>query len=446
MKSSMKSKFRFSQILTLLIGFSLISLLWLGSGSSYLSTPSSAVLHSLNNTEIVANQNNKNLAFQVDDDESVRKVKKNVNQKEQKKTICLNMIVKNENHVITRCLATVKPIIDYWVIVDTGSTDGTQDTIKEFMKEIPGELHERPWVNFAHNRNLALDLAKGKADYVLIIDADEMLEYSPDFKLPSLNKDSYTLTLIRGNIQYSLPSLCKLSSNWKWNGVLHESITSPLAKTTGHLKGIFRTTKSDGARSQDPEKFLKDAKVLEAALLEEPNNERYMFYLAQSYRDAKLYDKSIEAYKKRAAMGKWDQEVFYSLWQIARIQDWLDMEQEIVTTSYITAFTNRPSRVEPLNDLAKYYLKHEEFEKAYQIASIGKKIPQTTDQLFVEQAAYDYDMDLQYSVAAYWIGKYQECRDICHHLLAKSNLSSSVRSVVEANLDFANKKINESYD
>src|SRR2546428_69578 len=72
-----------------------------------------------------------------------------------KHKICLNMIVKNESHVITRCLGSVLPLIDYWVIVDTGSDDGTQKIIKDFMQEkgVSGELHERPWINFSHNRN-----------------------------------------------------------------------------------------------------------------------------------------------------------------------------------------------------------------------------------------------------------------------------------------------------
>ena len=54
--------------------------------------------------------------------------------------ICLNMIVKNEAHVIRRGLDTVKPFIHHWVIVDTGSTDGTQEIIREHLKDIPGEL------------------------------------------------------------------------------------------------------------------------------------------------------------------------------------------------------------------------------------------------------------------------------------------------------------------
>src|SRR5215467_7415772 len=107
--------------------------------------------------------------------------------------LCLNMIVRNEAPVIARCLASVRPIIDYWVIVDTGSTDGTQEAIRTLMADLPGELHERPWRNFAHNRNEALNLAQSHGEYVLWIDADDMLELEPQFKMPALQADSYML-------------------------------------------------------------------------------------------------------------------------------------------------------------------------------------------------------------------------------------------------------------
>src|ERR1700684_4676552 len=108
-------------------------------------------------------------------------------------TICLSMIVKNEAPVIRRCLDSVRPIIDHWVIVDTGSADGTQDIIREVLKDLPGELHERPWRDFAHNRSEALSLARPHGDYSLIIDADDALELPTAFQLAELTEDSYLL-------------------------------------------------------------------------------------------------------------------------------------------------------------------------------------------------------------------------------------------------------------
>jgi len=112
------------------------------------------------------------------------------------KTICLNMIVKDESKAILKLLGSVKSIIDYWVIFDTGSTDGTQEIIQEFLKDIPGELHERPWVNFAHNRNEALKVAQKKADYILILDADHLLHVQDSFDKNSLDLDFYLIQLM----------------------------------------------------------------------------------------------------------------------------------------------------------------------------------------------------------------------------------------------------------
>ena len=115
-------------------------------------------------------------------------------QRTDKKTICLNMIVKNEaaNHprYIREHYAHIP--LDYYVISDTGSDDNTADIIKQFFDEkgIQGEIHHDEWVNFAHNRNCALQHAQGKTDYVLIFDADDRFE--GNFVLPEeLTSDRY---------------------------------------------------------------------------------------------------------------------------------------------------------------------------------------------------------------------------------------------------------------
>ena len=96
------------------------------------------------------------------------------------------MIVKNEARVIERCLASVRPLIDSWVITDTGSTDGTQDLIREALDGVPGELREEPWVDFGHNRTRNIQHARGKADFLLTVDADHVLRQ--DAPLPRLDR------------------------------------------------------------------------------------------------------------------------------------------------------------------------------------------------------------------------------------------------------------------
>ena len=205
--------------------------------------------------------------------------------------ICLNMIVKNEASVIRRCLDSVRPIINRWVIVDTGSTDGTQDIIREHLRDLPGELHERPWRNFAHNRSEALELARGQCDYALIIDADDTLEIEPGTVLPHLTADSYMMEIRISTVAYRRPQLVRAARAWRYEGVLHEYLTCEGAGPPGLLTGMLDAQQSRMARAgriRGP--YQRDAAVLEDALRTETDPfliARYRFYLAQSYRDCR---------------------------------------------------------------------------------------------------------------------------------------------------------------
>lgn len=356
-----------------------------------------------------------------------------------KKTVCVNMIVKNETKVIRRCLASVKPIIDYWVIVDTGSSDGTQEMITDFMKDVPGELHESPWKNFAHNRNEALQLAKGKADYVLIIDADEVLRMDPEFKMPKLDKDLYYITTDKGGMRYERAQLINNALDWKWVGVLHEVLCCDQQKTSEILKHIANVPYPDGARSQDPRKYHKDAELLETAMLEDPKSTRNQFYLAQSYRDAGEHEKSLQNYEKRIAMGGWDQEVFWSMLQAARLEQSLKRAEDVIVNDYFKAFHFRPTRAEPLYSLANYYRMAGNYAQGFQIAKRALTIPISNDILFVEKYVYDYGLLLEYSVSAYYLGKYETSKKASEQILAKKDIPEDIRKLAQSNIDWANK-------
>ena len=96
-------------------------------------------------------------------------------------TISLIMICKDEAHCISRALESVKPLITHWTVCDTGSTDGTPDLVRRCMGDVPGELFERPWRGFSGSRNEAIELSRGKTDYVLELAADDVIEIAPGF-------------------------------------------------------------------------------------------------------------------------------------------------------------------------------------------------------------------------------------------------------------------------
>lgn len=360
-----------------------------------------------------------------------------------KQTICLNMIVKNEAPVITRCLESVLPIINSWVIVDTGSTDGTQQIIKDFLKDIPGELHERVWVDFSHNRNEALQLARHKADYILFMDADDALEYVPNFKMPILTDDCYVSSSIftdatTANIsEYYLPRIIKTSLDWRWEGVLHEHIVADNLKTISILPGIKYVYLSGGARSKDHSTFQKDIQILEKALEKEPENDRYVFYLARSYASAKDWKNSLKYYQKRVEMsGGIDQEVFLSLLEIGKMKERLNMDNQEVIKSYADAFRYRPGRLEPIYFLTRKMRQDNQPELAYGILKTAMQMPPTNDLLFIEKWIYDYGLLFEFSLSSCLAKKYPEALEACHKLLARDDLPEMYRKDTESNVKY----------
>jgi glycosyltransferase involved in cell wall biosynthesis len=340
-------------------------------------------------------------------------------------TICLAMIVKNEASVIRRCLDSVMPVIDHWVIVDTGSTDGTQQIIRDHLHQLPGTLYERPWRDFAHNRSEALALARTCADYTLIIDADDTLEQSPDFNFRALSADAYAFEIRDPPMLYHRTQLVRNRLNWFYRGVLHEFVMSNEANQTVTAPvGIRRN--HDGARRKEPSWFLRDIEVLERALQTEQDPylvARYSFYLAQSYRDARIPQKAIDCYLRRATLGQWEEEVFFSLYQAGKLMETLNYNDDEVLDVYRRAFSAVPSRIESLHAASRLCRIRQRYEEGFEFAKLGLNKPVPPYAMFVENWIYETGLLDEYAVNAYWIGRYRECREACLRLLSSGKLS-----------------------
>jgi tetratricopeptide (TPR) repeat protein len=352
-------------------------------------------------------------------------------------TICLNMIVRNEAKVIARCLASIRPFIDAWAIVDTGSTDDTQRIVRESLSDVPGELFERPWRDFGTNRSEALTLAQGRADYTLIIDADEVLEKTSGFRWPPLTLDAYQLRTELADLAYYRTQLVRSSLPWRYEGVLHEYLACEGEFTQGKLEGLVNRPHTDGARSADPQKYLKDAAVFEQALKTDRDNKRYVFYLAQSYRDAGLDEAALFHYRRRAALGGWDEEVWYAMYQSACLLDKLGRPEQEVVMAYLDAHQFRPQRAESLCSLARYLRLKKKYALAYVFARKAAETRMPSDTLFIHAGTYSWRARDEWSIAAYYVGEHDEAIRLTSALLDGPALPASERARVVANREFS---------
>jgi hypothetical protein len=349
-------------------------------------------------------------------------------------SICLNMIVKDEAPVIRRCLDSVRPYITHWVIVDTGSGDGTQGIIRSHLREIPGVLHERPWRDFGTNRSEAIALARGNAAYVLVMDADHVLRTPPGYRFTQLDADAYYVTHRYADLSYGLAVLLADRIAWRYEGVLHEYVTADVPHRIAALAGPWVDVQHDGARSRDPQTYLKDAAILEAALARQPGNARYAFYYAQSLKDAGLSERALEAFQRRATMGGWDEEAWHARYQVAQITERLGRSPADIERAYLEAFNARPSRAESLVQLARWHRGRQEWALALLFARAAAAIPRPPDQLFVEDAVYAWKADDELSIAAWHAGARDEGRRAVERLVSARRFPPSERERIEKNL------------
>lgn len=216
--------------------------------------------------------------------------------------ICMNAMVANEAPTIERMLNSVADYIDYWVIQDNGSVDGTQDIIRNFFEKrgIPGFLYETEWLYPGWNRDHTLQTclkADHGCDWILRMDADEQLVIDKSFNwklLADTSVQSWNITADPGNSLYF--------RTWMWNAKLpwffqhdkrHETIHLPEIGENFQRVSLPISFKqvitNDGQTWFKPMKFLTDA--LELELDKVPSNKilednYHLWYIAKSYNDA----------------------------------------------------------------------------------------------------------------------------------------------------------------
>jgi tetratricopeptide (TPR) repeat protein len=350
--------------------------------------------------------------------------------------ICLNAICKNESDKVLRFLNSVAPYLDCFAIVDTGSTDDTIQKIEGFFasKSIPGEVTKASFVNFEQARNAGLRAARASPypyEYIMLADFDmEFQVDSPTFR-DNLTAPAYNIIQKAGGTSYFNTRLLRRDQKGLYHGVTHEFLDAPGAE---QLLGVSFIDHADGANR--PNKFARDILLLLAGLKKEPKNERYQFYLAQSYRDAGRYKESAAAYKKRVTMGGWEEETWNAQLNYAHCLNALKDTDGFIRELQV-AYNMRPSRAETLYDLAKYYREHEMNAVSLLYSEAGIKVPPTKDVLFVTDHVYQTGLREEYSICAFYLPQHRaHGYSVCSNLAIDPRCTEWSRELARNNLFF----------
>lgn len=325
-------------------------------------------------------------------------------------TLCLNMIVKNESKIITRLLDSVSEIIDTYCICDTGSTDNTVELITQYFEEkkIFGKIVHEPFKNFSHNRNVALQNCLGMSDYIIFLDADMVLKIKKFNKSMLSYADSFSILQGTEEFLYYNMRIVKNNGSYSYYGVTHEYINTPSNNNNMNIEKdvLFIHDVGDGGAKSD--KYERDVSLLLKGIEDEPNSERYHFYLANTYFDSWKNDEAIEYYKKRIKLGGWVQEVWYSYFRIGHAYKRMGKIQDAIY-NWLEAYNFFPDRIENLYEIINHYRDIGKCKLALFFYNLAKSILNKNlnwhDYLFLQNDIYTYKLEYEYSIFSCYNGE-----------------------------------------
>lgn len=413
---------------------------------------------------------------------------------EPKINIVLNMIVKDEAHVIKETLQSVYDIFQLeenshvnfsgYAINDTGSSDGSQKVIRDFFTErnINGVIinHEfrsckcHPkrskryyFFHFGWNRTFAFDMCQNKintgevqkiknieytpdgetskceilCDYIWVIDADDLVHGSLIFP-KVMNKDMYGLVYNKGNT-YGRPQIFKCNKNlqWKYKDAIHEyAISKKKNNSKDTIKGdYFIESRRLGSRSIDPEKYLKDAKICEYLINEKPNkpHARRWYYGANSYYDFGDMDNALRMYKKRVTLEDYDEEVFNSYMRIADIYKTKSVEWDKIEEIYHKASTSCIRRKpEAMYEIAwQYAYVLNDNKIAYNYLKNISTTPYPEGGLFIRNDLYHWRIKDDLSIMCLRLGKFKEGFYLCSDIINSPHIDKQNLQRVTKNMN-----------
>ena len=362
--------------------------------------------------------------------------------------LALNFICKDESHVIEKMLNSAKDIIDLIVVNDTGSTDGTQQIIKDFGEKnnIPTYVFERPFDDFEKSRTWAMEKLKEVVKELewdpskvhgFWFDCDEQLVIDSKFDKNQFTKDLYMINTYIGAMKYTRNTFFKVSLPFRWYGPVHEFIVCDQQNiTSGLAENIHVNVEMTGASWQGDisQKYLSHSHKLEAYIAADRKDPRWIFYTAQSYHDsASMKDnkeeneerlrRSLKYYRERVSRTDgYPEEIYYAQYRIGAIMRILEQPWALTHQELLKAYAIDPLRGESIKVIIDYYLQMSDWHMAYLYTKFAKttfhnKNPYPTRLLFVDEATYVWKFAEAHAAACFYTNRLDEARSTYNEIV-----------------------------
>jgi tetratricopeptide (TPR) repeat protein len=346
--------------------------------------------------------------------------------------ISLMMIVKNETKTLPRLIESVLPLIKSWRIIDTGSTDGTQALIQELLGHLPGELIERPWVNFGHNRSELVAKFHPAANFGLLLDADQIVEFDEDIWSSNIeNADLYQLKVYEGELLYRMIYLVKARSGLMYVGATHEALDANSRMKRVLYDKISVHHVGDGGAKAD--KFERDERMLLEDIANRKATSRTHFYLAQTQATLQKNDAAISNYETCIRLSRWDEEKFVACLRAGRIL--FSTAPERALEFFEQGNQILPARIECAYEAARVLADLKQHERAVEILTQAISQSSLNHTLFIESWIYSWGAQMQLGVSQWWSGDKAAAKASFEKALQAEDLTDSGRERLQSNLD-----------
>src|SRR5947207_8988187 len=175
-------------------------------------------------------------------------------------TIALHTMTKNGRWKLPALFESCQNFVDKAVILDTGSTDGTQSWLRD-QKLIPAEVVEYPFKDFGRTRTIGMAHARGQADWILLLDDDMTLRCDKPIEEIKASLDPlakcYMLQMDQ-DVTYWTTRLVSGKDPWEYRGVTHEYLDRSAGSPK--LEGLM----IEHHYNHGPQKFERDLRLLSA--------------------------------------------------------------------------------------------------------------------------------------------------------------------------------------